>query len=589
MFPKEEGDFLLSLCLLTTVLELRDIQFTIHKDGEDVPLLQHVTVKIPAGHFIAVVGPSGCGKSTLLKTIAGINVESAGDLHWDGRNLSEDGDLEPHEIGYVPQFSIAFDQLTVEESIDNAIRLRLKTRSAKEMEERADRIIEQVGLDAIRDRRVSVLSGGQKRRLGLALELATDPRLLLCDEVTSGLDPKSEGEIVSLLHRLAKSGDRIVASVTHSLGHLDLYDSILVLYAGRVVYHGPPGTLAHYFGVELAEEVYPALAKREPTEWAESWEKHREEYYATMPGFAAAPVSPSPIGPKQKAKGAGTPGFFTQLSVLLGRRWSIFLRDRTQLLLQVAMLLIFPAVVVLFAYEGVPSLKRASETRADNPLEEIGEKIAIEKNHMKVGGILSGLVMFQVVLLALMGSNNSAREIAGERLIFEKEKLGGLRVSSYLGSKVLFLGVLVAVQSLWMYLFVHFFAQMPAPPLVHGGLLILVNAAMTAVCLGISASMTSPDQASLMSIYLVGFQLPLSGAVLALPRAVEPFIQPFISAYWSWSGIVRSFDSRFFAAVDAVTEASLRPVSLCFIVLGAHLVVGLMFAFAGASRSRWSH
>jgi len=78
------------------------------------------------GHFIAIVGPSGCGKSTLLKTIAGINMESAGDLHWDGRNLSEDGDLQPHEFGYVPQFSIAYDQLTVEESIDNAIRLRLK-------------------------------------------------------------------------------------------------------------------------------------------------------------------------------------------------------------------------------------------------------------------------------------------------------------------------------------------------------------------------------------------------------------------------------------------------------------------------------
>ncbi len=569
------------------MLEIRDLQFTIQKDGAEIPLLQNISVKIPAGHFVAIVGPSGCGKSTLLKTIAGINVETGGDLHWDGRNLSEDGDLQPDEFGYVPQFSIAFDQLTVEESIDNAIRLRLKTKSGAEVEQRADRIIEQVGLDAIRERRVSVLSGGQKRRLGLALEMATDPRLLLCDEVTSGLDPKSENEIVNLLHRLSKSDGRIVASVTHSLGHLDLYDSVLVLYAGRVVYHGPPSALAHYFGVALAEEVYPALATREPDQWAQSWEKHREHYYSAMPGFAASAM-PSAASQPASGKRAGTPGFFAQLFVLLARRWTIFFRDRTQLLLQVAMLLIFPAVVVLFAFEGIPALKRASETRSAG-VEELIEQIQIEKNRMEVGGLLSGLVMFQVVLLALMGSNNSAREIAGERLIFEKEKLGGLRVSSYLGSKLFFLAVLVTVQSAWMYLFVNIFAQMPAPALIHGGLLILVNAAMTAICLGISAAMTSPDQASLLSIYLVGFQLPLSGAVLALPGAVEPVIQPFISAYWSWSGVVRSLDDRFFAAVDTVTEASLRPVGLCVLALGVHLVIGVVLSFAGASRSRWGH
>ncbi|MEO0448130.1 MAG: ATP-binding cassette domain-containing protein, partial [Verrucomicrobiota bacterium] len=200
------------------MLELRNVDFTIQKDGEDLPLLQDICLKIPRGHFMAIVGPSGCGKSTLLKTIAGINLESGGDLYFDGRNLSEEGDLEPHEFGYVPQFSIAYEQLTVEESIDNAIRLRLKTKGRKEMEETADRIMDQVGLDAIRDRRVSVLSGGQKRRLGLALELATNPDLMLCDEVTSGLDPKSENEVVHLLHRLAKDTNRTVISVTHSLG-----------------------------------------------------------------------------------------------------------------------------------------------------------------------------------------------------------------------------------------------------------------------------------------------------------------------------------------------------------------------------------
>src|SRR5207248_9752458 len=109
-----------------------------------------------------------------------------------------------------------------------------------------------VGLTGIADRRVRVLSGGQKRRLALALEMVSSPVLLLCDEVTSGLDPKAEDEIVRLLRKLsqhvgANGSPRTVLSVTHSLRHLDLHDSVAVLYEGHLVYHGPPQLLLHYF------------------------------------------------------------------------------------------------------------------------------------------------------------------------------------------------------------------------------------------------------------------------------------------------------------------------------------------------------
>lgn len=552
-------------------------------------MLEKVSIKVPRGHFMAIVGPSGCGKSTLLKTVAGINLESAGDIKWDGRNLSEDGDLEPWEFGYVPQFSIAYDELTVEESIDNAIKLKVKTRNRAEMEKIGDRIIEQVGLDAIRESRVAVLSGGQKRRLGLALEMATNPDLLLCDEVTSGLDPKSENEIVQLLHKLAKTDNRIVISVTHSLGNLDLYDSVLVLYAGKVVYHGPPRALNHYFGVSEAEDVYPALAKREPEAWHISWDKHAEAYYQTVPGMSEGPIVRTEEEQAERKRKSRGPGFFSQLAVLSERRWKIFFRDKTQLFLQMAMLVIFPIIVVLFAFDGIPDLKRPSDTRSNNLEAEIREERMITENRMEVGGLLSGLVMFQVVLLSLMGSNNSAREIAGEREIFEKEKLGGLKTMSYLGSKVMFLSVLVLVQSLWMYLFVSIFAQIPSLAIAHAAMLVLVNAGMTAVCLGISASMKSADQASLLSIYLVGFQLPLSGAVLALPKVLEPLITPFISAYWSWSGIIKSLEGRFLTAADQVTEANLTALPICAVVLVAHLLIGMIIALIGASKARWAH
>src|SRR3954464_11116234 len=216
------------------MLELRGVTLLAGQEPEGRALLRGVNAKFRPGQLHAVVGPSGCGKSTLLKVIAGIRQPHEGSVHWADRDLSEE-DLAPHEIGYVPQFSIAFDLLRVDESLETALRLRVGGLSAEERKTRAERFLAEVGLAEIADRRVGVLSGGQKRRLALALEMASEPRLLLCDEVTSGLDPKAEDEVAHLLHSLSRGGDRLVLSVTHSLRHLSLCDSVLVLYQGYLV------------------------------------------------------------------------------------------------------------------------------------------------------------------------------------------------------------------------------------------------------------------------------------------------------------------------------------------------------------------
>jgi len=569
------------------VLQLNDVSFTIQKDGEPFHIIDKATLEIPRGHFMAIVGPSGCGKTTLLKTIAGLNEESEGELLWNGRNLAEEEDFDPAEIGYVPQFSIAYDQLTVDESIESATRLRVKTRNLAELDNRIDRILEETGLSSIADRMVKVLSGGQKRRLGLAMELVTGPHLLLCDEVTSGLDPRSERDIVRLLHQLSRRDGRTVISVTHSLAHLELYDSILVLHEGRVAYHGPPSELSHYFSVEDTEEVYPQLAKQRPDKWKESWLKHRDAYYKKINKRRAKLIKEGELSvpdellpqPTEKEKLASdtaplddpassqkiireatelvqTPGIISQFSTLLSRRWKIFFRNRGQVILQLAILLCFPILVALFSERGNENIKRFSD-RYQGAMHEIQEHTMVEKSYLTVGSAVSGIVMFQVVLLSLMGSNNSAREVAGERQIFEKEKFGGIRPLAYLGSKVVFLGSLVLIQSLWMAIFVQQFWKFPDGAgsgfLDHTIFLILVNAAMTAICLGISSLMKTAEQSSLLSIYLVGFQLPLSGAVLALPESIESISQPFISAYWAWSGSIESMHPSYRNAGNAVT------------------------------------
>lgn len=127
----------------------------------------------------------------------------------------------------------------------------------------------------------------------------------------------------------------------------------------------------------------------------------------------------------------------------------------------------------------------------------------------------------------------------------------------------MYLAVLVLVQSLWMYLFVQYFWPLRGDTFNHLGFLLLANAAMTTVCLGISANCKNPDQASLLSIYLVGFQLPLSGAVLALPTMIESITQPFISAYWAWSGSVMGLDNDVLKAVNGIVQTSFSPPSPC--------------------------
>lgn len=594
------------------MIELKDVSFTIRKDGEDVPLVNRVSLEVPKGHFLAIVGPSGCGKTTLLKTIAGLNPESAGALFWEGRNLSEEQDFTPNEIGYVPQFSIAYDPLTVDESVEAATRLRVKTRHVTELDARIDRVLEETGLTAIADRRVKVLSGGQKRRLGLAMELVSDPKLLLCDEVTSGLDPRSEREIVRLLHDLSRKEGRVVMSVTHSLAHLELYDSILVLHEGCVAFHGPPDQLTHYFSVNDTEEVYPRLVSQTAERWHTSWQKHRASYALMMqkkrdqliasgslqvPAEKVVKKNPdSDTGNSEKVETSSNssgseplpmPGFFRQFSTLLSRRWRIFFRDRGQVLLQLAILLCFPIIVTLFSDKASGNIRRFSDMRSSDAFANIQEYQSVLADQAKVGSAVSGIIMFQVVLLSLMGSNNSAREIAGERQIYEKEKFGGLRPSAYLASKIAFLACLVITQSVWMAFFVDFFGSFRGNFIDHAIFLLLVNAAMTSICLAISSWMRTAEQASLLSIYLVGFQLPLSGAVLALPEHVEVFTRPFISAYWAWSGSVEALQVQVYDAVKSVIDTGLSVQNSCLFVLGIHIAVALIGALAGACRPQW--
>lgn len=560
------------------MLELRNVTLISGRPPEERALLQGITARFAPGKLYAIVGPSGCGKSMLLKAIAGVRQPTEGSVHWAGRNLDEH-DLEPHEIGYVPQFSIAFDLFRVDESIETALRLRVGGLSEAKRKERTAHFLSEVGLTEIADRRVGVLSGGQKRRLALALEMVSEPLLLLCDEVTSGLDPKSESEIAHLLYTIPQSGGRTVLSVTHSLRHLKLHDTVAVIYEGRLIYHAAPGLLPHYFQIDNPENLFPILATRSADEWQELWAKHSSHYEELQTESS----QDQPVAAVEFRR----PDFLTQFVALLQRRWTLFFRDRGKVGLQLALLFGFPCLVVIFAWSGLPQIQNFGGISA-NALQQMLETAAFTLRSFRVAGLVSGLVMFQVILLTLMGSNNSAREIAGERAIFEKEKFSGLRPASYIASKVVFLSVLVAAQSIWMGIFVNMVCRFPGDLLSQIAILSLTNAAMTFVCLAISSLTHSVENASLLSVYLVGFQLPLSGAVLALPHFIGSLTRPFIAAFWGWSGYLQTMrETRFYDFVQSMSQTDLVAIEVCVWVLLMHAVGGILVAYLGVQHSRW--
>jgi hypothetical protein len=283
------------------------------------------------------------------------------------------------------------------------------------------------------------------------------------------------------------------------------------------------------------------------------------------------------------------PSMTTQLFELLKRRWTIFRRDSAQVWLHLAMLFGFPLLVVIFALDGIKPLRALSTHQDENIQQEYQQLKTHQEEQLKAGGLVSGLVMLQVVLVTLMASNNAAREIASERLILEREKLGGLHPFAYVGSKVFFLGLFVLAQSLWMGFFVDLVVGgLPGDLITKLVLLLLASAAMTSVCLGISAMSKSPEKSTILCIYLVGFQLPLSGAVLTLPDWLENWVQPVIAAFWGWSGSLSSMRSTaFYDAVKTVTDTDLVGSGIAAFVLFVHVIIGLAMAFVGVQKSQW--
>jgi ABC-type multidrug transport system ATPase subunit len=461
---------------------------------------------------------------------------SDGEVSYAGEAVTQSLDLQG-KLSFAPQFSIAHERLSVKEALGYALDLCVRERRVKM--ERLDEILRRIGLAEHLDKRVSDLSGGQLRRLGLGLELVSDPQTLVCDEVTSGLDPRSEDQIIAVLQRLRDEREKTFICIIHNLAKLKEFDWITVVYQGVVIFQGALDRMNAHFGISDALHLYDQLNEHPVEHWRERWTAESSE---NAPCDELAAVASSPA-----------PGALAQTWTLLERRALLFKRDRGYWLLTLGITIGFPLLVAIFAWDGIPQLRGLALSSGSGAVEQIEAGIRYRVDALEMASLVTGLILFQVILLTLMGSNNGAREIAAERQIFEKERFAG-----------------------------------PGASLPQACVLVLSCVSMTAICLGFSAIFKSANKASLLSVYLVGFQLPLSGIVLALPEVLVWICRPFINAYWGWGGYFGSMrDTRLYDAYRVDSNEWIPTPELAASVLLLHFLAGSAMVFWGCQQKRW--
>ncbi|MFJ8363890.1 FHA domain-containing protein [Streptomyces sp. NPDC093984] len=428
-------------------------------------ILKDVSFGVPEKSLIAVIGPSGSGKSTLLKALTGYRPANQGDVLYDNRNLYKQFAELRQRIGLVPQDDILHKELSVKKALKYAAKLRFPAdTTAAERQDRIDEVLRELKLDVHKDKKVTSLSGGQRKRVSVALELLTKPSLIFLDEPTSGLDPGMDRDVMQLLRGLADDG-RTVLVVTHSVAELALCDKLLVMApGGSVAYFGPPEEALNFFGYETWADVFSAFENYRDYDWAGRWKgsEHYRMYAADIDAVAPQSVH---MPPPQAIKPAKPQGWLSQFGTLIRRYVAVIASDKGFLALTVILPAVLGAVSLLIDHN------RGLLVNPVNPRTGI---------HVP-NGTATTVLLILAVGACFAGAANSVRELIKERVIYERERATGLSRSAYLMSKVFVLGVITVLQGLMVGLIGFSSREIPAQGVVLG------SATLFELCLPIMA------------------------------------------------------------------------------------------------------
>ncbi|MEV4940646.1 FHA domain-containing protein [Streptomyces zaomyceticus] len=500
-------------------------------------LLDEVSFPVGQKCLLGVVGPSGAGKSTLLGALTGQRPADRGSVLYDGRDLYRDYAELRQRIGLVPQDDILHLQLTVRRALGYAAELRFPEDTVPaERRARVDEVIRELGLVERAEQPIHSLSGGQRKRVSVALELLTKPSLLFLDEPTSGLDPGMDRSVMHMLRGLADDG-RTVVVVTHSVLSLDVCDRLLVLApGGRVAYYGPPGDSLGFFGYEQWPEAFEAFENDRDRDWAGEYRSSRfQRRYITdatarpdVPVPGAAPDVPQP-GPPPKAQSWGS-----QLRTLVRRYTAALSADRTFLAIMIALPFVMGAMA------------RALSEGSLNPESSLNVLLIL-----CVGGVLTGAA-------------NAVRELVKERTIYRRERAVGLSRSAYLASKVVVLGTITVVQAVVLTLVALIGVPLNVPggkgvlmpPLVEITLAVALLS-FTAMMLGllVSALVRKEEVTMPLLVLLAIVQVVFCGALLTVRGTpVLEQLAWLVPSRWAFAAMGATIDIGQVAPSDKTTD-----------------------------------
>ena len=369
----------------------------------------HVSMSIKPSEFVAFVGGSGAGKSTFMKCISGVDRPTSGTVLLNGENLYKNYENLKYNIGYVPQDDIVFSNLTLHDTLQYAAKLRMPDNtSAKERNQRIKEVLDIVSLTDFENSYIRQLSGGQRKRASIAVELLADPNLFFLDEPTSGLDPGTERSIMKTLRKMSQMGKTIIL-VTHNTLNLHLCDKVAFFGdGGHLCFYGSPQEALDFFEVNDFVDIY-TLINENLDYWYNKFEDTREKVIPKE----IQPGKSNNIENKKKP-------FLKQLIILIKRYIKLISNDIQQLL-------------ILFAQSPIVAVLLALVTTDD-----------LYKSYDDTKAILFSLGCASIWL----GLLNSVQEICKEKVILQKEHMADLKLSAYLLSKFIVQGILAFIQAL---------------------------------------------------------------------------------------------------------------------------------------------
>lgn len=497
--------------------------------GNKKTILNNVSFNIESGSFVALVGGSGAGKSTLMDCLNGFRPATSGRVIVNGEDFYSNYDSYKSIIGYVPQQDVVYKNLTVREMLSYSAELRMpEDTTPQERNERINQVIKDVSLEGKEELRISRLSGGQKKRVSIAVELLADPKLLYLDEPTSGLDPGLDKSMMELLSSLSKKGTTIVL-ITHATTNITLCDKVAFMgMGGRLCYYGAPGGLCSHFEVEDIPDIYKKLSiasGKDADKILEQNALYFENKYKSFANFDTEEALNHPKTALPKRKNVGER---RQLAILMRRYFKLIFSDVFS-----TALMFGQAPIMLFILKFVIT----------NETFDFHDK--------------AKQFLFVVSSIAtIMGVLNAFIEICKERDIFKREYAVNLSLKAYVLSKIIVLGIICFVQAIILCVGINVMADLPNSDIMFGGFincllsLYLVLLASTAMGLLISAISPNTERATLYMPLIIIPQIVFSGLMFELEGFKEK-LSWFIVNRWGISSLGALFD------IEGIEEMSI--------------------------------